>query len=128
MLTKDQIWKAADRKTVTVEVPEWNGSITFKTMTGLERSEWIQTAYELRDDEGKIKRFDLYSGNLIQLTAIDDKGALLFSPADVVELNKKDGLVLDRLFVATAQLNGILGGEVEKKSLPTTPKAPTGTA
>jgi hypothetical protein len=83
-LTKEQILKADDLKTETVEVPEWGGPVNIRTLTGAERDAFEQTMVNL-----------------------------IFDDNDVIELGKKSGSALDRVFAVAQKLNGFGDKDIE---------------
>lgn len=113
MLTKAQILKADDLPTEVVDVPEWGGKVTVRTLTGTERD-----AFEESITKKKGKSFDVNMVNLraklCALTIVDDKGERLFTNADVVELGKKSAAVLDRIFTVAQKLNGLGKDDIEE--------------
>ena len=110
-LTKNQILEAKDITFEDVEVPEWNGMIRIKCMTGSERDSYESALYEFHpstDGKGKVKlnRDDLRA-KLLARTIVNDKFERLFSDIEVKKLGEKSAEVLDRLFAIAQKLNGL---------------------
>lgn len=119
MLTKEQILSALDLKTETVNVPEWNGSVNIKTMTGTERD-----AFEQSVVEGEKTDLSNIRARFCSVVIVDDEGKRLFSDADIVALGKKSGKALGRVFDVGQKLNGLTKEdfkELEKNSGATLP-------
>lgn len=118
-LTKEQILAAQDRKTKTVDVPEWGGQVFVRSLTASERD-----TYEVGVAEDRKQRQDnpLHKVNmrarLAALTVCDEKGQRLFADIDAVELAKKNASVVDRIFDAAIELNamGATAREVATKN------------
>jgi hypothetical protein len=100
MLNRDSILKAKDLKTIELEVKEWGGTIKLQTMTGHDRQEYYKTT------AGKDGPKNVMEA-LIIACAVDDKGAPLFTSADITELSKKSAIAISRVFEAAAELNGL---------------------
>ena len=105
MLTKAQILQADDLPTEVVEVPEWGGSVTVRTLTGTERDAFEESITKRRGDSVEVNMINLRA-KLCAMTMIDDDGERYFSDADVAELGKKSANVLDRIFAVAQRLNG----------------------
>jgi hypothetical protein len=109
MLTRDQILSADDRPRQTVPVPEWGGDVVIRTMSGAERTryeEWL-----LRPREGET--FARARALLAALTIVDESGNLIFSQADVEQLDAKSCAALDRVFEASMKLNRLRKQDLE---------------
>jgi hypothetical protein len=111
-ITKDQIWDAEDLPTEDIEVPEWGGTITLRTMTGSERDEFESTI-QSKGGGGK-GRMDLrgLKARLVQLTAVNGDG-LMFARADIPKLQSKSAAVLSRMADVALRLNGFTAQDVE---------------
>lgn len=112
MLTREQIFAANDVETVTVEVPEWGGSVKVKSLTGSERSRIDQFLSVHLTEDGKVNDLLGFRILLIQLATVDDEGKPLFNGKDAEAIGKKSATVLDKLFVAASKLNKLLAAEV----------------
>ena len=109
MLTKDEILKADDIITESIDVPEWNGKVIIKTLTGSERDSFEQS---VTSEPGKTNLADVRA-KLCSLIIVDKDGNQLFNKMDVVALSKKSGAALDRIFEAGLKLNSMAPGDVE---------------
>lgn len=108
-LSRDAIFSAEDIRMERVDVPEWNGVLYVRVITGGERDEFEATMHDAR---GKLKR-DNIRARFVALTACSANGAPLFEPGDVDKLTRKSAAVLDRVFTAAMKLNGMLKEEVD---------------
>jgi len=109
-LTKEQILKADDLKIELVKVPEWNGDIYIRTMTGTERDAFEQSLFE-KEGERNLSNI---RARLCALTIVDEGGNRLFDDKDVEQLGKKSAAALDRIFGITQKLNAIGEKDVEE--------------
>lgn len=109
MLSKDEILKADDLKTETVEVPEWGGSVLVKGMTGKMRDEFEQEIVK-----GKKVKMSNIRAKLCQVSIVDESGELMFNTSDIVKLGGKSASALDRVFEIASRLSGISKDDVEE--------------
>ena len=107
MLTRDQILKAEDLKTVDVDVPEWGGTVRVRTMTGKDRQEFFRVS---TDKDGKPKNF---MEALVAATIVNEKNEPLFTSADIEVLGKKSSIALQRVWEKAADLNGLTQKSIE---------------
>lgn len=112
-LSKEQILKADDRKTKTVPVPEWGGDVIVKTLGGEERdsmeAEIVQT-----NGASTSRNLVNFRSRLLVRAIVDEQGNRLFTDAEIADLAKKSGAVLDRLYDAAIDLNKISAKDVEE--------------
>lgn len=110
-LTKEQILSADDLATEVVEVPEWGGSITLRTITGTERDHLEATI----SADGGIKNMDNLRARLIILSAVDDDGKKLFTMKDdLALLGGKSARVLSTVFTVAMKLSGFSKKDVDE--------------
>ena len=108
-LTKDDIFKADDLPTKDMDIPEWGGMLTIRTLTGAERDEW-ESAFVNQD---KINMRGL-KARLIQLTVMNGDGQQMFTKADLQKLNSKSASVIDRIFEVSQRLSGLTKKDVDE--------------
>ena len=114
VLDKAAILNADDLPRERVEVPEWGGAVFVRTLTGGERDTYEASMFEGPATDRRMK-IDNIRARLVSLTVIDGEGERLFtSDEDVVELGKKSGRVLDRLFDVAQRLSGLSAKDVEE--------------
>ncbi len=111
ILTKEQILQADDLKTETVEVREWGGSVSVRTMTGTERDVFEQGIVSKKGEEANLTNI---RAKLCAATIVDESGNCIFSSKDIAELGKKSAAALDRVFTVAQRLNGIGNKDVEE--------------
>jgi len=104
-LTKATILDADDLTTELVEVPEWEVSLTVRTMTGSER-DVFEDSISQATNNGRVDLRGL-KVKLVALTVLDDNGDRLFDDADLPALNKKSASAIDRIFQVAQRLNGL---------------------
>lgn len=105
-LTLDQILGADDLRSEVVEVPEWGGSVTVRTMTGAD----ADRLFELMSQPDGRKKF---RDALIVATVVDDAGVPMFTADHVSALRTKSATALKRVADAAMRLNGMASDSVE---------------
>lgn len=108
-LTKDQILAADDLGLLEVEVPEWGGSVFIRVMSVGERD-----SYENDWMVNKSKGVDNFRSKFLQRVLCDEKGELLFTPAELPTLAKKSASVMGRLWEAAMAHNKLTDADVEE--------------
>lgn len=103
-LGKDDILGAQDRPTERVHVPEWNGEVLVRTLSGSERD-----AFEVVAQKGKDVRASLCAACIV-----DESGERIFSNDDVKALGAKSSVALDRIFWVALRLNKVSESDVEE--------------
>jgi hypothetical protein len=106
-LTRDQILESSDLKTVTVEVPEWGGSVLVRSMTGADRDAFEQTLTKKDEKGARVSDVSNLREKLTAMTVVDEAGNRLFSESDVQALAKKSAAALTRIADAAQVLNGM---------------------
>ena len=110
MLTKEQILAADDLRTEEVEVPEWNGSVFVRTLTGTDRDAFEQSVVQ------GVDKMDLANvrARMAVLCMADEEGKRLFEDSDAKALGAKSSLALGRIFTAAQKLNGMTDSDTEE--------------
>lgn len=112
-LTRDAILGADDLPIEQVEVPEWNGSVYMRTLTGEQRDEFEQAAMERK----ARKHLDIrgMKAKLVAMCICDKDGKVLFGGRDDgTKLLKKSGAAIERLSKVAQRLSGLDDKEMEE--------------
>lgn len=112
ILGKDAILSADDMKTIDIDVPEWGGSVRLRTLTGGERDKFESDSIDQRGKNNKMNLVNLRA-RLVGLCAVDEGGKRMFGDNEVSKLGAKSAAVLDKLFTAAQELNGMTQKDVE---------------
>ena len=109
---KAAIFAADDLPTEDVDVPEWGGVLTVRTMTCGEQDEMF---VDLADKRKGGKQVDIkgFRARLVQLTVVNGDGSLLFEKDDIPQLQKKSSLVMERIAEVAMRINGLTSSDVE---------------
>lgn len=108
-VTKEQILEAQDRATIKIEVPEWGGTtkkpavVTLQEIEAGQRDEWEKLVME----NGLTSAPHIRARMVAQCMIDPDTGDRVFDVASVPALSRKGSLVMDRLFGACMDLNGL---------------------
>lgn len=123
-LTKENIFKAEGAVKEWVDIPEWEGGLYVKVMSGEERDAFETAMFKTNDTNNFTRNFDNMRARLIAFTAIDENEKQIFDPilkydvqdklyGDVAELGKKSSIILDRIYVVAQRLNKLRKEDVE---------------
>lgn len=117
MSIKDKILAADDLPRKPLLVPEWG--ITeeddgwIRGLTGTERDAYESSVRQFKGQQMVVK-LENVRARLVSLCLVDGEGARVFTDKEVVDLGKKSGRVLDRLFDQAAALSGLTADQVEE--------------
>lgn len=104
-LTAEQILSADDLDLQEIYIPEWQGSVYLKPMTGAQRDRWERS---LLDKDGKPNAMKNTRASLAVIVLCDEKGGRLFKDRRQIEqLGEKSAAALDRIFEAAKSTNRI---------------------
>ena len=133
LLTAAEILEKDDSQHEDVAVPEWGGTVRMCALSGDERDAYEKSIVRVTGKGKSESREIVMEGiraKLVARSAVDDKGARLFTDAQVSALGKKNAAVLDRLFAVAQRLSGLSKEDVdelagESEPVPTS-SSPTG--
>lgn len=111
LLSKNQILDASDRKSIDVDVPEWGGSVRLAVMSGTARDAYEASLVTMHKDGTADRDLTNIRAKLVAACLVDENFEPIFT---ALELGKKSGAVLDRLFDACNKLNMVSESEVEQ--------------
>ncbi len=102
-LSADQILGADDLPGEDVEVPEWDGTVRVRGLTGTERDrfEFSMAAAKNSPDAVNIR------AALVGRCIIDADGKRAFTDKQIAKLGAKSGAALDRCFDVVRRLSGM---------------------
>jgi hypothetical protein len=104
-LSAADILGANDVHTVDVEVPEWGGFITLRTLTA---GEAILVSERLKSGQRDA------AIQVLAMCAVDSEGNLLFTEEDVIRLRSKSLKAVMRVQDAALKLNGMKEAQAER--------------
>lgn len=123
VLNKEQVLSTQDKKTILVDIPEWNDQLTqeqrdagevaqviISRMSGDAKDRWEASVV----GKNGGPNFDHMRAKLVAAVVVDDKGNLLFDEKDVIKLGKKSSIALDRIIEASEKLNRMSADDYEK--------------
>jgi hypothetical protein len=126
LLNKEQVLAAQDLHYEVVLVPEWDGELRLRSMTGAERDLYEQSFFTARADEKAP--VPNVRARLVAFCAVDEAGNRMFSDADVEALGAKSARALERVYQVATKLNAVTDKDIEelgKAYAPTTAAAST---
>lgn len=107
-LTSDQIFGTDDfQKPVKLKVPEWNGEVFIKMMSGEERD-----VFEFSHVDSDRKHF---RARLAVFTCVDEQGRPIFKTDEdtIAKLSKKSASALTRIFATASKINKLSQQDIE---------------
>lgn len=118
MLNKEQILSTSDLQIKKVHVPEWNGDVYVRSLTGTERDKWEKDGLVITQGAKQVipqmrPRMDNTRARLVVLTCCDEQGNRLFSDDDIEVLGRKNSAALSLLYNVAASLSGITEEDLE---------------
>jgi len=116
-LTAAAILAADDLQRETVDVPEWGGQVCVRGMTGAERDAYESTLLSVKGTDVSLDKGGMTSARarICAMCMIDpETGKRLFTDNQVIDLGKKSGRALDRVFGVAQRLSGISKADIDE--------------
>ena len=112
-LSRDAILSASDLVIERVEVPEWNGFVHMRGLTGEQRDEFEQLAMDRRKgDRINIRGLKI---RLVAMSLCKENGDLLFAGnGDETKLAKKSAAAIERLFKEAQRMSGLSESDIQE--------------
>lgn len=110
-LSKDEIrarFKARPLAKEEVSIPELEGSVWVRVMTGTERDK-----FEARQ---RVVQLADFRARFAQATVCNEDGSLMFSEAEIPEIGAWPSTALDAIFEVAKRLNGLTADDVKELS------------
>ncbi|OSM43459.1 hypothetical protein [Nesterenkonia sp. PF2B19] len=111
LLSKSDILGADDLPTRDVEVPEWGGTVRVRGLTGQGRDAFEMKMAASRKNLGAV---DDVRASLAAKCIVGEDGERMFTDKEVVQLGRKSGAALDRVYGAIRELSGMDEGAAEE--------------
>lgn len=114
-LNRKDILAADDIQIEEVEVPEWEGTIYVRGMSGTARDRFDESIL-IDGPKGQPQKASMIDARakLAAATICDSDGNLLFSPKDIKALGEKSSAPLTRIFEVAQRLSGLSDADVEE--------------
>jgi hypothetical protein len=110
-LSREQILAVQDCKIEEVDVPEWDGTVRVKALSGTERD---QIEAMVLGKSGKGRNYENLRARMVALTVVNESGERIFETNDVTVLGSKNARALDRIFDVAQRLSGMTAKDVEE--------------
>ena len=115
-LNREEILNRKDIVTEAVYVPQWDGYVNVKSLTGRERDAFERS---IIDSKGKGRNTktelrDNIRARLVALSVVDEKGERVFKTADVEALGEKNAGAIDAIFSVAQRLSKLTEEDVEE--------------
>jgi hypothetical protein len=103
-LTKAAILKRTTLRTEKMEIPEWEGSVFIRELTGNERDEYELSIVD--PETNQVNKAGMRA-ILVVMTLVDEEGNKLFTLDDVDQVGALSSSALSKIFNKAAKLCGI---------------------
>lgn len=104
-LTKAHILAADDKPRATIEVPEWGGMVTIRSLSGTQMTRLLSDYDKAKKNTGSQYRLQI---TVAAWSMIDpDTGERLFSDNEIHELAERSSAALKIVFDAASEHNGL---------------------
>lgn len=113
LLSKEAILGAEDMRTQDVPVPEWDGTVRVKGLTGAERDAFESEIVQ-RNGKNITQNLKNIRARLVVMTVVDEAGARVFGFRDIEALGEKSAKALDRVFSVAQELSGLRDEDVDE--------------
>jgi hypothetical protein len=110
-LSKDAIFSVNDSDLVEFSVPEWDGTILLRSMSGKQRNDYEHWAST--QSKAKVPDYRGIRERLIINCVVDENGEQLFSESDIAKLSEKNSEVIDRIHTKCRVICGMDEDAVE---------------
>ena len=109
MKLRDKILNCQDIQKEFVEVKEWDVTVEVRGMSGKQRAEMTEAAYNPKDQTVTFAK--VYSRIMIETVYDKDTGEKIFNIGDEDMLNNKSGAALEKVVSVAMRLSGLGGDE-----------------
>lgn len=109
-LTREEILAIEDSDVEEFYILEWSGSVYLRNWSGRERDKF-ESEFSSAQANGKMVNI---RATVAALSISDEKGARLFTEADILKLGSKCGAALDKIFTRACRKNHLLESDIEK--------------
>lgn len=115
LVTKDILKNTSDLVIRRVDLPELgDGAYLFvRTISALDRERYEESVVKTEGRNVQIKRQNMRV-KLVILSACDEEGNRLFDSGDVGLLANKSAVVINKIFEAAQEVNGMTGEDKEE--------------
>jgi hypothetical protein len=111
-LTKADILKVEDLDKEWVDIPEWNGGVYVRVLTGTERDNFEASVYVQKGKKTEVNMQNMRA-KLCAKCMIDEEGKRIFDTKDIKMLGSKSSCALDRVFEVAQRLNGMTKKDID---------------
>lgn len=112
-LSREAIFAAKDLETIEVEVPEWDGTVIVRGLTGRERDEFEASMMERRGKQ-MVPNVANVRAKLVVKCVVDENGKRLFTDQDANEMGEHSAAAVNRIYAAASKLSGLTDEDVEE--------------
>lgn len=114
LLGKSAILAKQDTRYAYVTVPEWDGDVRVRSITGTERDEWESSLVKMRANGKSETNYKHARSTLCVRAIVDEDGKRVFDDTDAPILSTKNASAIDRIYEVAAALSKISDKDVEE--------------
>jgi len=112
-LSREAIFASSDLDTQEVDVPEWDGAVLIRGLTGRERDDFEASILERRGKR-MVPNVANIRAKLVVKCVVGEDGKRLFGDNDANELGEHSAAAVNRIYEAAAKLSGLTDEDVEE--------------
>lgn len=116
VLSKGEIFSIPDIKIEWCEIPQWNGGVYVKGLTGTQRDAFERRMVEMKSGKRSVNVTNFRAKLIVACTVDSDdihKAKLLFNDSDVENLGRKSAAALQLIYDQAAKMSGFSAEEVD---------------
>lgn len=113
-LTREDILDTKDIGEELVTVPEWNGTVLVRGLTGTERDEFERSCVSGRGKKAEVNLRNFRAKLVVMCARTPDGSSPLFLENDADALGKKSAAAIERLFEPAARLSGLTQEDMDE--------------
>ena len=112
-LVAADVFAADDLTPEWIDIPQWDGGLFVRPMTGLERDTYEQS---LVKGKGPNREFNIANARakLVVLVAVDENDKPIFTKGDVKRLGEKSSAALNLIFELATKQSGMSEADIEE--------------
>ena len=114
LLSKHDILEADDLVFEVVSVPEWNGEVLLKSLTGAQRDAFEETIFVQRGDNRHLN-MQMLRAKLAAASIVDpETHERMFAENEITLLGQKSARALERVFRRAQEINGMTREDIDE--------------
>jgi len=115
LISREELLAATALPEETVDLPELgpDKQVRMRGLTGAQRDSWEASLITFKGNDRRVNARNARA-RLISMSAVDEQGKRLFSPADIEALGNLSAKIIQRLYEVALRVSGVTDDEVEE--------------